>query len=50
MAKIGGTKAWVAAAGVALLMAFVAVPALSGAAFAAPVTSAVWANPSTQWA
>ena len=50
MAKIGGTKAWVAAAGVALLMAFVAVPALSGAAIAAPVTSAVSANPSTQWA
>jgi len=50
MAKIGGTKGWVAAAGVALLLAFVAIPALSGAANAAPVTSAVSANPSTQWA
>src|SRR5208282_150317 len=50
MAKIGGTKGWVAAAGVALLMGFVAVPALSGAAIAAPVTSAVSVNPSTQWA
>jgi hypothetical protein len=50
MAKFGGTKGWVAAAGVALLMAFVAVPALSGAANAAPVTSAVPANTSTQWA
>jgi len=50
MAKIGGTKGWVAAAGVALLMAFVAVPALSGAASAAPVTSAVSPNSSTQWA
>ena len=50
MAKFGGTKGWVAAAGVALLMAFVAVPALSGAANAAPVTSAVAVNPSTEWA
>jgi len=50
MAKIGGTKGWVAAAGVALLLAFVAVPALSGAANAAPVTSAVTADSSTQWA
>jgi hypothetical protein len=50
MAKIGGTKGWVAAAGVALLLAFVAVPALSGAASAAPVTSAATADPSTQWA
>jgi hypothetical protein len=50
MAKIGGTKGWVVAAGVALLLAFVAVPALSGAASAASVTSAVSADPSTQWA
>ena len=50
MAKIDGTKGWVVAAGVALLLAFVAVPALSGAANAAPVTSAVSADPSTQWA
>lgn len=50
MAKFGGTKGWVAAAGVALLMAFVAVPALSGAANAAPVTGAAVVNPSTQWA
>ena len=50
MAKIGGTKGWVVAAGVALLMAFVAIPALSGAASAASVTSAATANPSTQWA
>jgi len=50
MAKIGGTKGWAAAAGVALLMAFVAIPALSGAASAAPVTSAASADPSTQWA
>jgi hypothetical protein len=50
MAKIGGTKVWVAAAGVAILMAFVAVPALSGAASAAPVMSTATTNPSTQWA
>lgn len=50
MAKIGGTKMWVAAMGVALLLAFVGVPALSGAANAAPVTSAATADPSTQWA
>jgi len=50
MAKLGGTKGWVAAAGAVLLLAFVAVPALSGAASAAPVTSAVSTDPSTQWA
>jgi len=50
MAKTGGTKGWVVAAGVALLLAFVAVPALSGAASAASVTSAVSADSSTQWA
>jgi hypothetical protein len=50
MARIGGTKGWVAAAGAVLLMAFVAVPALSGAANAAPVTSAAVVSPSTQWA
>jgi len=51
MAKIGGTKGWVAAAGAVLLMAFVAVPALSGAASAAPVTSAATSvDPSSQWA
>ncbi|MGA8710239.1 MAG: hypothetical protein WB786_03290 [Thermoplasmata archaeon] len=50
MAKIGGTKGWVVAAGVALLLALVAIPALSGAASAASVTSAVSDNPSTQWA
>ena len=50
MAKIGGTKGWVVAAGIALLMAFVAVPALSGAASAAPVTSAAATSPSTTWA
>jgi len=50
MQKIGGTKGWVAAAGVALLLAFVAVPALSGAASAAPVMSTAATNPSTQWA
>jgi len=50
MAKIGGTKGWVAAAGVALLFAFAVVPALSGAASAAPATSAASTNPSTQWA
>lgn len=41
MAKIGGTKGWVAAAGVALLVAFAVLPALSGAASAAPVSSAL---------
>jgi len=50
MSKIGGTKLWVATAGVALLMAFVAVPALSGAATAAPALSTATSNPSTQWA
>ncbi len=50
MAKLGGTKGWAATAGVALLLAFVALPALSGAASAAPVASAVPADSSTQWA
>ena len=50
MAKFGGTKGWVATAGVALLMAFVALPALTGAASATPVASAVPADSSTQWA
>ena len=51
MAKIGGTKGWVTAVGAVLLMAFVAVPALSGAANAAPVTSAATSvDPATQWA
>jgi hypothetical protein len=50
MAKLGGTKGWVVTAGVALLLAFVAVPALSGAASASPVMSAADTNPSTQWA
>ena len=50
MAKIGGKKGWAATAGVALLLAFVALPALSGAASAAPVSSAVSADSSTQWA
>jgi len=50
MAKIGGTKGWAAAVGVALLLAFVAIPALSGAASAAPVTSAASPDSSTQWA
>jgi len=50
MAKIGGKKGWAATAGVALLLTFVALPALTGAASAAPVTSAVSADSSTQWA
>ena len=50
MAKIGGTKLWVAATGLVLLFAFVAIPALSGAASAAPVTGAASADPATQWA
>jgi hypothetical protein len=50
MAKIGGKKGWAATAGVALLLAFVALPALTGAASAAPVSSAVSADSSTQWA
>jgi hypothetical protein len=50
MAKLGGTKSWVAATGVALLMAFVVVPALSGAASATPATSATPAATSAQWA
>jgi hypothetical protein len=50
MAKIGGTKGWVATVGVALLLAFVALPALSGAASASSVPSAVPADSSTQWA
>ncbi|MGD0718329.1 MAG: hypothetical protein ABSA15_01955 [Thermoplasmata archaeon] len=50
MGKIGGTKSWVAAVGVALLLAFVVVPALSGAASATSVTSTTPAVTSTQWA
>jgi hypothetical protein len=50
MAKIGGTKLWVAATGVVLLLAFVAIPALSGSASAAPVMNTASTNPSTQWA
>ena len=50
MANIGGKRGWAATAGVALLLAFVALPALSGAASAAPVSSAVSADASTQWA
>jgi hypothetical protein len=50
MAKKGGTKSWVVAAGVALLMAFVVVPALSGAASATPTTSATPAASDAQWA
>lgn len=50
MAKVGGTKAWVATAGVVLLMALVAIPALSGAASAAPATSAASTQLSNQWA
>jgi len=49
MARIGGKSAWAATVGVALLLAFAIVPALSGAASAAPVTSAS-ANPANQWA
>jgi hypothetical protein len=49
MAKIGGKGAWAATAGVALLLAFAFVPALSGAASAAPVTSAT-TDPANQWA
>ncbi len=50
MAKIGGTKLWVAATGVVLLLAFVAIPALSGSASAAPVMTTASTNPATQWA
>ncbi len=50
MSKIGGTKLWVAATALVLLFAFVAIPALSGAASAAPVTGAASADPATQWA
>ena len=50
MAKIGGPKLWVAATGLVLLFAFVAIPALSGAASAAPVTGTTSADPATQWA
>ena len=40
MEKLGGTKSWVVTVGVALLLAFVVVPALSGAANATPAPSA----------
>src|SRR5271157_2742885 len=50
MAKIGGTKLWVAATGVVLLLAFVAIPALSGSASAAPVMSTASNDTATQWA
>lgn len=50
MEKLGGSKSWVAAAGVALLMAFVVVPALSGAASAVTPSSGVPAATDTQWA
>jgi hypothetical protein len=57
MAKLGGTKSWVAATGIALLVAFVVVPALSGAASAtsAPTgltpaaTSGSWAYGGEGW-
>jgi hypothetical protein len=49
MARIGGKGVWAAATGVALLLAFAIVPALSGAASAAPVTSAS-ADPANPWA
>jgi hypothetical protein len=49
MARIGGKGAWAATVGVALLLAFAIVPALSGAASAAPVPSAS-ANPAHPWA
>jgi hypothetical protein len=49
MAKLGGKKAWIAA-GVAFLLAFAIVPALSGAASAAPVNSALTSPASNQWA
>ncbi len=49
MTKLGGTKSWVAAVGIALLAGFVVVPALSGAASATTLPSATSA-PSTQWA
>jgi len=50
MAKIGGKKGWAATAGVALLLAFVAIPALTGAASAAPVVSAAATDSPAQWA
>ena len=50
MAKTGAKKMWVATMGVVLLLAFVAIPALSGAASAAPVTSAVAVDSGNQWA
>lgn len=50
MARIHGTKLWVTATGVVLLLAFVAIPALSGSASAAPVMSTASTNPATQWA
>lgn len=50
MANIGGTKGWAAAVGVAILLAFVAVPALSGVANASSAVNAASTDPSTQWA
>jgi len=49
MGNIGRKGAWAATVGVALLLAFAVVPALSGAASAASVTSAS-ADPAHQWA
>lgn len=50
MAGIGGTKSWVATMGVALLLAFVAVPALSGAASAATSPGVALPTSPSQWA
>ena len=50
MAKIGGTKSWVVAVGAALLLAFVVVPALSGAASATPAAGAAPSATAAPWA
>jgi len=49
MGEKSGMKAWVAA-GVALLVAVAIVPALTGAANAAPITTATASDPANQWA
>ncbi len=51
MAKSSGTKGWLVLTGVALLVALAAVPALAGAATAAPAPlTAANTTPSNQWA
>ena len=50
MKKLGGPRGWVVTIGVTLLLAFVVVPALSGAASATPASSGTPAVAAPPWA